>query len=223
MRLKNVLSTTTTPETERGFSMIELMVVIFVIAIMTAAIVFNFRGNKRAYASDDEAMKILSFCREAYQRALSQRQAQKLTIDRQNKLVKLTDMGTLPGGDEVLINRGVLNPDITMDQPSVGATTLSPPPAPYNYTPAAFDSSNSLDLVFLADGSVTNTANFNNSTFAPVSVTIFFSPSAGTAVNASQVAAVNSGNLMRAVTIYGPTGSAKFWRFDTDKFVWEIN
>jgi prepilin-type N-terminal cleavage/methylation domain-containing protein len=223
MKPKTILASSAAFPRERGFSMIELLVVLTVLTIMTGAIVFAFRGNKRAYAADDEAIKILSFCREAYQRALSQRQAQKLTIDRQNKLVKLTDMGTLPGGDEMLINRGVLNADVSLDQPRVGASLLPPPPAPYNYAPAAFDSANTIDLVFLADGSVTNSTGFNNSTFAPVSLTIFFSPSTGTAVTSEQVAAANAGNLMRAITIYGPTGSAKFWRFDKDKFIWEIN
>ena len=223
MRFQKLLAKPSAANHQRGLSMIELMVVLIVITIMTGMIVFAFRGNKHAYAADDEAMKILSFCREAYQRALSQRQAQKLTIDRQNRLIKLTDMGTLPGGDEVLINRGVLNPNVTLDQPAVGASVLSPPPAPYNYTPAVFDSSSSLDLIFLADGSITNNTGFNNGSFAPVSVTVFFSPTQGSAVNSSQVGQDNAGNLIRAVTLYGPTGSAKFWRFDNTKFIWEIN
>jgi prepilin-type N-terminal cleavage/methylation domain-containing protein len=219
---RNFISTRTTQNRQSGFSMVELMVVIVLTTIMTTAIVMSFRGSKHSYAADDEAMKMLSFFREGYQRALSQRQAQRITIDRQNNLVKLTDMGTLPGGDEMLINRGVLNTAVSMDQPMIGSTVLPPPPAPYNYTPAAFDVNGVLDIYFLADGSVTNATGYNSGSPAPISLTIFFSPSAGSAMSTGQ-SQNNAGSLMRAVTLYGPTSSAKFWRFDGAKFIWEIN
>lgn len=204
-----------------GFSMVELLVVLVLITILTAVTVVGFRGSRRAYAADDEATKVLSLFREAYQRALSQRQAQKVTIDRANNVVRLTDMGRLPGGDEFLINRSVLNSQVTLDRPAIDGTPLTLPPAPYAY-PAATFSSGPLDYYFLADGSVTNQAGWDDQTFAPTSVTIFFSPTPGSALDQDQ-ANRPAGNLIRAVTLYGPTGSAKFWRFDINKFIWEIN
>jgi prepilin-type N-terminal cleavage/methylation domain-containing protein len=209
-------------KSEQGFSMVELLVVITMMVILTTVTIISFRGNKRNYAADDEATKILSFFREAYQRALSQRQAQKVSIDRANNIVRLTDMGRLPGGDEFLINRGVLNTLVTLDRPTVGGSPLTLPPAPYAYGAASFNTSGVLDLYFLADGTVTNQTGWDNQTYAPVSTTFFFSPSAAAALNSTQ-ASQPAGNLIRAVTLYGPTGSAKFWRFDSDKFIWEIN
>lgn len=206
---------------QAGFSMIELLIVVALIAIITTVTVIGFRGSRRAYAADDEATKVLGYFREAYQRALSQRQAQKVTIDRANRLVRLTDMGRLPGGDEVLITRGILNEQVTLERPAVGGTPLTLPPAPYSYPEAPF-SSGAVDLYFLADGTVTNQAGWDNQSFAPVSLTLFFSPTPGSALDQSQ-ANRPAGNLIRAVTLFGPTGSARFWRFDVDKFLWEIN
>jgi prepilin-type N-terminal cleavage/methylation domain-containing protein len=202
-----------------GFSIIELMVVVAITITLTAATLIGFSGNKRAYAADDEATKVLSFFREGHQRALSQRQAQRITIDRQNNLIRLTDMGTLPGGDEMIINRGTLNTQVTMDQPNIDGNLLAPPNAPYNYPSAAFDLHGTIEIFFLADGSVTNAAGYVSASPAPVSLTMFFSPTQGTAESPAQPA----GNLIRAVTLYGPTASAKFWRFDTNKFSWEVN
>src|SRR5215204_3513657 len=104
MALRKIFPTPASRDSQSGFSMIELMVVVIIIAIMTGITVFSFRSNKRSYVADDEATKILSFFREAYQRALSQRQAQRITIDLNNNLIKLADMGLLPGGDETIIN-----------------------------------------------------------------------------------------------------------------------
>src|ERR1044072_1783449 len=182
------LSTSARQHRQDGFSVIELMVVVAITVTLTAATIIGFVGNKRAYAADDEATKILSFFREAHQRALAQRQAQRITIDRQNNVIRLADMGTLPGGDEMIITRGVLNSQVTLEQPSVDGNLLSPPTAPYNYPAAAFDLNGTAEIYFLADGSVTNAAGYASPSAAPVSLTLFFSPIPGTAPSASQPA-----------------------------------
>jgi type II secretory pathway pseudopilin PulG len=222
MALRKIFPIPASKNSQSGFSMVELMVVTIVMIIMTGVVVFSFRSNRRSYAADDEAQKILSFFREAYQRALAQRQAQRITIDPTNKIIKLADMGLLPGGDETIINRGVLNGGVTLVQPVISGTPLTVPPSPYNYPAVDFSAGTALDIYFLADGSITNATGFNNSSFAPTSFTIFFAPSQQVATNGSQTSA-NAGNLIRAVTIFGPTGSTKLWRFDNTKFIWEIN
>ncbi|GEM_PF-1558980 len=199
---------------ENGYSMVELMVVIALLVIMTGVTVFSLRGNKRAYGADDEAMKILSMFREGYQRAITQRQAQRLTIDRPNNMIRLTDLGSLPGGDEITINRSVLNSQVTMDRPSVGGSPVTLPPAPYNYAEAAWGGTGAIDIFFFADGSVSNSL----SVPAPLSLTVFLSPTPGSAL-----AGRSNDNLIRAVTLYGPTASTKMWKFDTNRFIWEIN
>jgi prepilin-type N-terminal cleavage/methylation domain-containing protein len=183
---------------EGGFSLVELLIVIAVMSILTVISVFALRSNKRSYAPDDEANQIVSFFREAHQRALSQRQTQRVTIDRANLLVKLMDEGLLPGGDEVEIIRGKLNGTVNMTQPSIGGTLLPLPPAPYNYNSAVFTASVA-QYRFRGDGSVVDP--LGNS----VSATFYFTP-----IDMND----QSGTLVRAVTLFGPSGSTRAWKYD---------
>jgi prepilin-type N-terminal cleavage/methylation domain-containing protein len=184
---------------EAGFSMIELLIVIAMVVILTAISFLALRPAKRSYAPDDEATQIVSFLREAHQRALSQRQTQRVTIDRNDLVVRLTDEGLLPGGDEVEIIRGKLNGTVAMIQPTVNGTLIPTPPGPYNYTPAAFDDG-ICQLRFRSDGSVFDSAG------NPISATFFFIP-----LDMNDEAA----GLVRAVTLFGPSGSVRSWRYDS--------
>ena len=186
------------PGAEAGFSLIELLIVIAMVVILTTVSVFALRSSKRSYAPDDEANQIVSFFREAHQRALSQRQTQRVTIDRNQLVVRLMDEGLLPGGDEVEIIRGKLNGTVAMTQPTVGGTLLPLPPAPYNYNTAVF-TDGVCQFRFRADGSVVDPA--GNS----VSATFFFTP-----LDMND----QSGTLVRSVTLFGPSGSTRAWKYD---------
>ena len=78
------------PGSEAGFSLIELLVVIATVVILTTISIFALRSSKRSYAPDDEANQIVSFFREAHQRAITQRQTQRVTIDRTALVVRLS-------------------------------------------------------------------------------------------------------------------------------------
>jgi prepilin-type N-terminal cleavage/methylation domain-containing protein len=186
------------PGAEAGFSLIELLIVIAMVVILTTVSVFALRSSKRSYAPDDEANQIVSFFREAHQRALSQRQTQRVTIDRNQLVVRLMDEGLLPGGDEVEIIRGKLNGTVAMTQPTVGGTLLPLPPAPYNYNTAVF-TDGVCQFRFRADGSVVDPA--GNS----VSATFFFTP-----LDMND----QSQTLVRSVTLFGPSGSTRAWKYD---------
>ena len=186
------------PGAEAGFSLIELLIVIAMVVILTTVSVFALRSSKRSYAPDDEANQIVSFFREAHQRALSQRQTQRVTIDRNQLVVRLMDEGLLPGGDEVEIIRGKLNGTVAMTQPTVRGTPLPLPPAPYNYNTAVF-TDGVCQFRFRADGSVVDPA--GNS----VSATFFFTP-----LDMND----QSQTLVRSVTLFGPSGSTRAWKYD---------
>ncbi len=185
---------------EAGFSMIELLIVFAVTAILTAITFINLRSSKRSYAPDDEATQIVSYFREAHQRALSQRQTQRVTIDRNALVIRLMDEGLLPGGDEVEVIRGTLNGTVTMQQPTVNSVLIPTPPGPYNYNPAQFPNG-VCELRFRADGSVVDPA--GNS----ISTTLFFTP-----LDMND----QSANLVRGVTLFGPSGSTRTWKYDVD-------
>ena len=192
-----------TPGSEDGFSLIELLIVIAMVVILTTISVFALRSSKRSYAPDDEANQIVSFFREAHQRAISQRQTQRVTIDRVNLVVRLMDEGLLPGGDEVEIIRGKLNGTVAMTQPSIGGTLIPLPPAPYNYNAAVFTASVA-QYRFRADGSVVDP--LGNS----VSATFYFTP-----IDMND----QSQTLVRGVTLFGPSGSTRAWKYDGAKFI----
>jgi prepilin-type N-terminal cleavage/methylation domain-containing protein len=183
---------------DAGFSMIELLLVLAVTAVLTGITIFSLRSSKRSYAPDDEATQIVSYFREAHQRALSQRQTQRVTIDRNNLVIRLMDEGLLPGGDEVEIIRGKLNGTVSMQQPTVNSVLIPMPPGPYNYNAAPF-ANGVIQFRFRADGSVVDAA--GNS----ISSTFFFTP---LDMNDQSI------NLVRGVTLFGPSGSTRTWKYD---------
>ncbi|HWP43322.1 MAG TPA: type II secretion system protein [Blastocatellia bacterium] len=196
-----------TPDGQRGYSAIELVIVTSIVIILAGITIYSLTAGKKAYAADDEATQLVSFFREAYHRALAQRQTMRVTIDRNQGVVRLMDEGAMPGGDEVEIIRGRVSQHINMDRPAIGGTPIAVPPSPYNYNPAVFDNG-VWSARFRADGSVVDAA--GNS----LSATLYFSPIGLTEDNAG---------LIRAVTLFGPSGSVRFWKYDisADTFVTE--
>lgn len=185
-----------------GYSIIELLIVAAVVIVLTAIAVFTLAPQRRAYRTDDAMAQVANFLRDAYQRALSQRQTMRVQIDRAKMLIIIIDENKLPLGDEIEVRRAKLNDEISVNQPTVGAGLLNPPPAPYNYSVAAY--SNDLwEARFRSDGSVVDTA--GNS----MSATVFFS-----LVNMK----TSDANLIRAVTLFGPSGSIRVWRYTGQSF-----
>ncbi len=185
-----------------GYSLIELLIAVVVMITMTAAAVFTLVPQRRAYGTEDAAGQVVNFLRDAYQRAISQRQTMKVQIDRTNMLIKIIDENTLPVGDEVEVRRAKLNNEISVNQPTVSSSLLNPPAAPYNY-PVAVYTSNLWEARFRSDGSVVDTAGNT------LSATVFFS-----LVNMK----TSDTNLIRAVTVFGPSGSIRFWRYTGTNF-----
>lgn len=185
-----------------GYSVIELLVVVVIIITLTAAAVFSLVPHRRAYGTEDAAGQVTNFLRDAYQRAISQRQTMKVQIDRTNMLIKIIDENKLPAGDEIEVRRAKLNNEISVNQPTVGGSLLNAPAAPYNY-PVAVYSNNLWEARFRSDGSVVDTAGNT------LSATVFFS---FVSMKTSDT------NLIRAVTLFGPSGSVRFWRYTGQSF-----
>lgn len=187
---------------EDGFSLLQLLVVLSIMIILTGAAVFSLAPQRRAYRTDDAAGQVINFLRDAYGRALSQRQTMRVQVDRAAMLIKIIDENTLPGGDEKEVRREKLNPEVSVSQPTVGGTLVGVP-GPTNVYPVAVFSSNLWEVRFRSDGSVVDTA--GNS----VSATLFFS-----LVNPK----TTDTNLIRAITLFGPSGSVRLWRYTGSSF-----
>ncbi len=185
-----------------GFSVIELLIVFAIVIVLTAAAVFTLSPQRRAYRTDDAAGQVTNFLRDAYQRALAQRQTMRVQVDRANMLIKIIDENRLPVGDEIEVRRAKLNDEVSLNQPAAGAGLVNPPPAPYNYPVADF-ANNLWEARFRSDGSVVDTAG------NPLSATLFFS-----LVNMNG----SDSPLIRAVTLFGPSGSVRVWRYTGQSF-----
>jgi len=202
-----------TPQ-ERGFTMLEALITVSIIAIMTAATIYAFAPSKRAYRSEDAANKVVNFMRDAYHRALAQRQAMLLEIDTVNLRIRIIDGGRFPNGDEAVVREDALvdTSEVRLDQPTVAGGALAPPAAPYNYAPATFNNG-VWQAWFRSDGSVVD----NSANPAPLSTTFYFWPANGSS------ALPRSASEIRAVTLFGPSGSIRYWVYDGQAFVKEVN
>src|SRR5262245_51487735 len=185
-----------------GYSAIELLIVAAMVIVLASIAVFTLVPHKRAYRADDAAAQVTNFLRDAHQRAISQRQTMRVQIDRVNQLIRLIDENRLPVGDELEVRRSRLIEEVTLDRPMVGASLVVPPPAPYSYPTAAY-ANNRWEARFRSDGSVVDGAG------NPLSATLFFSPAN---LRASDV------TLIRAVTLFGPSGSIRLWRYTGQSF-----
>ncbi len=201
-------------QSERGFSVLEMVIVVSIIIILTAVAIFALGSNKRAYRPEDAANKIVNFMRDAYHRALAQRQAMMVEVDTVNSRIRIIDGGRFPNGDESVVREDVLinTSEVKMNQPTISGSALAPPTAPYNYNPATFNNG-VWRAWFRSDGSVVNTS----ANPAPISATFYFWPTNGSSnspKNASEV---------RAVTLFGPSGSIRYWIYDGQAFVKEVS
>jgi prepilin-type N-terminal cleavage/methylation domain-containing protein len=196
---------------ERGFSLIELLVVMIIMAILAGITIFAFAFHKRAYRPEDAANQIVSFMREAYQLAITQRQTFRVKIDQKNRTISLIDENRLPLGDEVVIRQVNLidQSEVRMDQPGFGTPgVVGPPPAPYNYPPAIYNNG-IWEIRFRSDGSAVDASG------SPLSATLFFWPPSRRNPGGPSP---DSKQEIRAVTVFGPSGSIKFWRHDGNQF-----
>ena len=216
---------------EAGFSLVELLTVVTVISIMTSVTIFSFLGNKRAYQTEDQTLRIMDFMRDAKERALSHRQVMRLEVDLTDKAVRIIDEGTPENasgtdshGNDKLVRQenldssaGPVRIDVQPSNISVlpNINTAATPVLSY---PAAIYASSSHPLSaghnvwavrFQSNGSVTDSAGGA----VPTSAT-FFVWQPDTVTNyAAPLQAV------RAITLFGGTGTIKYWQYDGSRFV----
>ena len=195
----------------KGFSVVELLVVLAIIAVMSAISIPYLLNYKKGYRSEDQTLKMIDVMRETGQLALNKRRTFRFEIDlTDNEIMIIDESGTAA---DVMIKRIPLEmtKEVRLDMIPVGVTKPNPP----NYTDITFatDSLGHLEgsttvtghsvwaARFRSDGSVVNAAN------NPISSNIYVwppqTPGSTTPRNKTEV---------RAITIFGGSGAIRYWK-----------
>jgi type II secretory pathway pseudopilin PulG len=197
--------------------MTELLVVLGIIGVMSVISLPYIVNYKKAYKSEDQAVKVIDMMREAGQLALARRRTIRFEIDLTDNLALIIDENN--AATDSLVRRATLEPtrDVRSDiiptgitKPSLNFTDLAAAADTRGHVRGATAVSGHSVLVlrFRSDGSIVNNADL------PVSANIYMWPPAtpgGTlARNNSEV---------RAITISGGAGAIRYWKHNGTTFV----
>lgn len=205
-------------EKKLGFSIVELLVVLVVIAIMAAISIPYIANFKKLYKTEDQALKISDLLREANQLALSKRRTFRFEIDlTDNSALIIDEKGSAA---DVLVKRVPLElpKDVRVDTIPYSVSKPNPP----NYSDAAFAADTLGHLVgsttvtghsiwsarFRSDGSIVSPAN------VPINANLYFYPP----TTPTSTIARNVGEV-RALTISGGGGAVRYWKYNGSSFV----
>jgi prepilin-type N-terminal cleavage/methylation domain-containing protein len=180
---------------QRGFSMIELIVVVSIILIITAISITQLRPNLQNARVDAAMREVLETMRQAREFAVANRRYVQLSFPANNQL-KITQLNTLTPG------AGGVNPvldTVTLSPPLVFTVDGMPD------TPDAYGNANPIEFENVANGPVggmvfqSDGEFLDGATFLPINGTVFLG------ITGQQSTA-------RAVTVLGTTGRVRGWK-----------
>lgn len=204
----------------RGFSMMELIIVLVIISVLSAIALPYIYNHKKLYKSEDQTLKIMDLMREASQFALTRRRTMRFEIDLTDNKMLVIDENAPGAADDNEIKALPLEAvnEVRMDQIPAGVSK----PASTNYNDAVFavdtighkrgttiiSGHNVWAARFQRDGSVVN--------------------SGGNLISANLYvwAPLTAGNInprnkkeVRAITMFGGTGAVRYWKYDGAAFL----
>lgn len=209
---------------EKGFSLIELLIVVALILIMAAVSLFALTGHKAMYKTDDQALQIIDVLRAAALRAVTQRQTIRVEINLTTNRIQVIDENTPAiAGDDVVVRSLTLASvtDVRLNvQP---ANVMALPAIPSNFPAAVFATSshpssagnNVCTIRFNRNGTVVNagTNALGANSVITSTTLVIWPPQAADPTRARTTGSV------RAITIFGSTGNIRFWQYNGTSFV----
>jgi prepilin-type N-terminal cleavage/methylation domain-containing protein len=180
---------------QRGFSMIELVVVVSIILIITAISITQLKPNLQNARIDAAMRQVVESFRQAREFAITNRRYVQVTFPANNQL-QLIQLNTLTpgaGGINTVLDTVTLSPPLIFTLDGMPDT----PDAYGNASPIVFESVANGPvggMVFQSDGEF-----LDGATFLPINGTVFLG------IPGQQSTA-------RAVTVLGTTGRVRGWK-----------
>jgi Tfp pilus assembly protein FimT len=202
---------------EQGASFIELLIVLLIASILTVITIMSFKSEKK-FAADDEAYLIVDILQEARQRAITQHETLRVEINKTRNAVRLINENNAgDAGDDVEIKTLALEDakyvvvDTSPQNISTYPTESSPVPKIVFKTSVHPSSLNDsvATLRFLKNGNVVDAgSNAIGDNAVITGATIYLWMPNYSAANLP----LNTGNVIRAITVLGNAGSSKYWK-----------
>lgn len=201
---------------EQGFSFAELLIVMFVISILSVLSLLAFKSEKK-FLADTEAYLIMDVINEARQRALTQHEIMRVEINKTRNIINLINENAAGNAadDKIIKTLALQHPNyVVFDTAPTNATapTDSAPVPPIVFKTSTHPLSLSdqvATLRFLQNGNVVDggsNAVGSNSVITGATIYVWMPNYSGTGQP------LTTGNVIRAITILGSTGSAKYWK-----------
>ncbi|HNU08402.1 MAG TPA: prepilin-type N-terminal cleavage/methylation domain-containing protein [Pyrinomonadaceae bacterium] len=200
----------------RGFSVVELLVVLVVIGVLSAASTFYILGHRRLFRPDEQAMRIVDALQEARQRSLTQRETMRVEIDLTDRMVRIIDENSpTTVDDDVLVRASVLYPSAEVRTGTRPPDILTNPeesmPVPIaDFRPSIYPPSAThtvCTLRFLRNGAVVDQgADALGSNATTIGATLYLWTPKSQSENETEIA--------RAITVIGATGAIRSWEYD---------
>jgi prepilin-type N-terminal cleavage/methylation domain-containing protein len=184
---------------ERGFSLIEMMVVVLIIAIVSAMAIFALQPALRSAKADTAMRQVLDQMRQAREYSIANRRYVQVTfptVGGQQNEIQMTELNAVPfgpGGANTVLST------VTIQPPSTIYVFPHTPDTPDGYGNAAnivFEGTNGGPpggMAFQSDGTLVDMASFQ-----PINGTVF-------------LGVVGQLTSSRAVTVLGSTGRVRGW------------
>ncbi len=204
----------------KGFSLPEIIIVLIIIAILSAISIPYIYNYTKLYKSEDQSLKVMDLMRETNQLALTRRRTMRFEIDlTDNKMLIIDEDTSVSPTVHKEIKAIPLEAvrEIRMDIAPTGISNPSPP----NYSVAAF----AADTIGHKSGNITVTghnvwaARFKSDGSVVkkdgslVSATIFvWAPLVAGSTNP------RNSKEVRAITMFGGTGAVRYWKYDGTAF-----
>jgi type II secretory pathway pseudopilin PulG len=188
-----------------GYSLVEILIVVALVAVMTAISLPYLFNSARKFKTEDQAIKVMDLMKEASQLAMTRRRTIQFEIDRTNissPVLRIIDLTNANFNKTIPLEPLSL---VRMDTAPVGFT----PPSPPNY-PAAVYTTNVWRIWFTSGGSILNAPGGT-----PVSATLYsWRPimEPGTPFNISNLTPARREEV-RAVTVEGGRGAVRYWKY----------